>query len=242
VKTSSRVGLALTLVAIVLAAISLPLEEWYTVFKLWSENHSVLAIFVFSVVIVLSMLAMLPVSIQAMMSGFIFGLGKGFAIMYLAGLAGFAAAFLAGRTLARPWVEKLMARRPEFAIIEHVVKEKGLVLVLLARLAGILPYNLLNYFLGVTSVGIRDYLLGSAVGMVPGILTFVFLGATANNIAEVFSGELAFNGHEVFVGVFGMGVLSMALIISARMARREFKKQSHLFEKQSPPPYPTNDT
>jgi uncharacterized membrane protein YdjX (TVP38/TMEM64 family) len=72
--------------------------------------------------------------------------------MYLAGLTGFAAAFLLGRRLARPWIKKWARRRPDFAAIDKAINQKGLVIVILARLAQVPPYNLLNYSFGLTSV------------------------------------------------------------------------------------------
>ncbi len=126
---------------------------------------------------------MFPVSIQAMAAGFIFGITKGLVIMWLGGLIGFTAAFLVGRSLVRPWIEKWSSRRPQFAAIEKAISGKGLLVVILARLSQVLPYDLLNYFFGLTSVSLKNYVLGSAVGMLPGIFMFVFLGTTATNIA-----------------------------------------------------------
>ena len=101
------------------------------------------------------------------------------------------------RSLAGPWIEKWARQRPEFAAIEMALNRKGLGVVVLARLSQVLPYNLLNYSLGLTSVSLRDYVLGSAVGMLPGIFMFVILGTTATDIAAIMSGELNLGGYEL---------------------------------------------
>ncbi len=168
---------------------------------------------------------MFPVSVQAMAAGFIFGLSKGFVIMYLAGLTGFAVAFLLGRRLARPWIEKWARQRPEFTAIDKAINQKGLVIVILARLSQILPYNLLNYSFGLTAVSLRDYVLGSAVGMLPGIFMFVFLGTTATNITAIMSGELDLGEYQLWIAGFGLFALVVIVALITRVAHKALKDQ-----------------
>ena len=230
---SKRIGLACIVVAVVVLAAFLPLESWHVAFVDWSEHHPILAVLAFSGLVVLGMVVMLPVSIQAMTAGFLFGLTKGFAIMCLAGLTGFTAAFLVGRSLARPWVAKWAKRRPEFAAIDQAMSERGLALVILARLSQVLPYNLLNYSFGLTSVGLRDYIVGSAVGMLPGIFMFVFIGTTATDIAAIVNGELELGGLELWIGGVGLLLVAAAVVLITRFARRSLKEQLKNPEKQN---------
>ena len=51
-------------------------------------------------------------------------------------------------------------------------------MVFLLRLTPALPFNLLNYALGGTGVGFGPYLLASWIGMLPGTVLYVSLGAT----------------------------------------------------------------
>ena len=220
-----RIQLAFALVALVLLAIYLPLETWLTALIEWSQLNPNLAVLAFSGLIVVGMVLMFPVSIQAMAAGFIFGLNKGFVVMWLGGLIGFIAAFLVGRSLARPWIEKLAGRRPEFAAIDKAINQKGLVVVILARLSQILPYNLLNYSFGLTSVSLRDYILGSAVGMLPGIFMFVFIGTTATDIAAIMSGELELGDYDLWIVGFGILAVAIAVTVIARVAKKALNEQ-----------------
>ncbi len=45
------------------------------------------------------------------------------------------------------------------------------------RLVPILPFTVINYSAGLTAVRTRDYAIGTAVGIVPGTVSFVALGA-----------------------------------------------------------------
>ena len=59
--------------------------------------------------------------------------------------------------------------------------------VLLTRLSPLFPYNLLNYAWGISSVRISRYVLASWIGMIPGTLLYVYLGAAASHISQLFS-------------------------------------------------------
>ncbi len=224
-SNSKRVLLLLVLLVLMLLTFYLPLPMWLSDLYDWSQLNPNLALFAFMVLIVAGMVLLVPVSIQAMAAGFFFGLGKGFLVMWLAGLAGFTAAFLVGRTVARPWVESWVHRRPEFVAIDEAIHQKGLLVVLLARLSLILPYILLNYSLGLTAVRLRDYLMGSAVGMLPGIFLFVFIGTTVTDIAAIASGELEFGDYDVLIGGFGLVAIIAIVILITRIAKKALRKE-----------------
>jgi uncharacterized membrane protein YdjX (TVP38/TMEM64 family) len=225
VRWARLIQLGFIVAVLVLLAIYLPFQTWLVDLFGWSQLNPNLALLAFSGLIVLGMVLMFPVSIQSMAAGFIFGLNKGFAVMCLGGLIGFTAAFLVGRSLARPWIEKWAGRRPEIAAIDKAIKQKGLVVVILARLSQILPYNLLNYSFGLTSVSLRDYVVGSAVGMLPGIFMFVFLGTTATDIAAIMSGKTELGDFDLWIGAFGVLVLAMAVTVITRVAQKALKDQ-----------------
>jgi uncharacterized membrane protein YdjX (TVP38/TMEM64 family) len=224
-RMTKYIYLAIVVVALVFLATIVPIGRWQTALVDFSQLNPNLAILAFSSMVILAMVLMFPVSVQAMAAGFIFGLGKGFMIMCLAGLAGFTVAFLLGRSLARTWIEKWASQRPEFAAIDKAINQRGLVIVVLARLAQVLPYNLLNYSFGLTSVSLRDYVLGSAMGMLPGIFMFVFLGTTATDIAAIMNGELNLGEYELWIGGFGLMALVAIVVLITRVAQKALRDQ-----------------
>jgi len=46
------------------------------------------------------------------------------------------------------------------------------------RLQPVIPYGLVNFAAGVTSVRFRDFLLGTTLGTPPGILPYVWMGSS----------------------------------------------------------------
>src|SRR5262249_6857951 len=92
---------------------------------------------------------------------------------------GATAAFLVGRYLARGWVAKRIEGNATFSAIDRAVADEGWKIVGLTRLSPVFPFNLLNYGFGVTRVKLRDYVLASWIGMMPGTILYVYLGSLA---------------------------------------------------------------
>ena len=92
-------------------------------------------------------------------------------------------AFLCGRYLFRAPVEARVREDPRFVAIDRAIAEQGFVLVFLLRVSPVLPYNLLNYALGVTRVGLGSYVLGSMLGMIPVTFMWAQIGATAGELS-----------------------------------------------------------
>ena len=56
------------------------------------------------------------------------------------------------------------------------------------RLCPLVPFNASNYIFGITGVKFWDYALGG-FGMIPGTITYVFIGTTISNIADAAAGK-----------------------------------------------------
>lgn len=61
------------------------------------------------------------------------------------------------------------------AVLEGVAQQ-GLRIVFLLRLSPLFPFNILNYALGLTSIGFWSYVFASWLGMLPGTFAYVYLG------------------------------------------------------------------
>ena len=75
------------------------------------------------------------------------------------------------RYLLRDWVAKMTHKSglESWQAIETAVSQQGWQIVLLLRLAPVLPFNLLNYALSLTAVTFRQYSLASIIGILPGM-------------------------------------------------------------------------
>lgn len=130
----------------------------------------------------------LPGSILTLGAGFLFGIVKGSIIVSIASTLGATAAFLVGRYLARGWIEKKIEKNEKFKVIDEAVAKEGWKIVGLTRLSPVFPFTLLNYAYGLTRVSLRDYVLASWIGMMPGTVLYVYIGSLAGNLTAIGAG------------------------------------------------------
>ena len=117
----------------------------------------------------------LPKNAFAALAGAMFGLLLGIVVVLVAALIGAAVAFALSRALGRDAVERLTGGRVER--VDAVLSRRGVLAVVGVRLVPVLPFTAINYGAGLTSVRTRDYAIGTALGIVPGTVSFVALGA-----------------------------------------------------------------
>jgi uncharacterized membrane protein YdjX (TVP38/TMEM64 family) len=220
-KLTVRALVALLLAAGVLAAFRFfPAHNWLDRFLDWASGTGFAGIAVFIVVYVAAAVFFLPGSILTLGAGAVFGLFWGTAAVSAGSTLGAAAAFLAGRYLARERVARWASENPKFAAIDSAVGLAGGRIVLLTRLSPIFPYNVLNYLFGVTRVGFWPYLVSSWLGMFPGTLLYVYLGVAGRATAKAAAGPGIGNGWEAIFWTVGLAATALLTFFLTRLARR----------------------
>jgi uncharacterized membrane protein YdjX (TVP38/TMEM64 family) len=226
VKSPARYGIGIILVAAaVVASIFLPVAPWALAVVEWVHDAGAAGVGLYALAYVVATLLFLPGSVLTIGAGFAYG--PLFAILLVSPVSVLAAtvAFLAGRSIARPWVARRMAEDPRFASIDAAVGDSGFLIVLLLRLSPLVPFNLLNYALGLTRIRLRDYVLASWIGMLPGTLLYVYLGSLLTSTSQIVSGErppAGGWGQALYWGGFVATVLAAVLV--ARVARRALNR------------------
>jgi len=97
--------------------------------------------------------------------------------------AGAAVSLLIGRRLSRERMKALAGRR--IAAMDDALGRQGLKAVLAVRLVPLFPFNLVNYAFGASAITTRDYVLGTAIGIVPGTLACAALGDSLHRPGSV---------------------------------------------------------
>ena len=175
---------------------------------------------VFIATYALACVAFVPASLLTLAAGALFGVVKGTLIVLTGATIGAMAAFLVARYVARDWVAKRVQRDPRFAAIDSAIAEQGRKVVFLLRLSPVIPFNVLNYALGLTKVRAMDYLIAS-VGMIPGTVLYVYTGKLASVVVGASSGVTPPRGP-AFYTVLGLGLAATAAVtvLITRTARR----------------------
>lgn len=120
-----------------------------------------------------------PKALLTAAGGAVFGLWAGAGLALTAALVGAIISFGLGRLLGREAVDRLI--RGRVARVDALLADHGLSAVLIVRLVPLVPFIAINYASGLSAVRFRHYVLGSAIGMVPGSLAYAALGAYGTN-------------------------------------------------------------
>lgn len=192
-------GLVLVL-AVLAAAYVAPLPSIGRV-RGWSEALGPWFVVVFFVGCALLMTLPLPRTPLTVMAGVLFGPLVGFtgALAAVAGAA--AAGFVLARRLGRARVQRY-ADRAVFAAVEHRLQRRGWLAVGSLRLIPVIPFVLVTYASGLSSVRLLPYLVASVVGSAPGTAAVVFLGDALTGQADPWM--IATSGALFAVGVVGL--------------------------------------
>lgn len=148
-----------------------------------------------------------PKNVLSVAAGLVFGFGLALVLVYLGALLGAAVAFGLGRWLGRDAVERFTGSR--VARLDELVRRRGLAAVIGVRLIPVIPFTAINYGAGLTAVRRRDYALGTALGIIPGTVAYVALGA--------FGLEL---GWPAWLAIGVLGALTVGGAIWAERGRR----------------------
>lgn len=176
----------------------------------------------FIVAYVAATVLLVPGSALTLGAGALFGVVWGSIYVSIASVLGATAAFLVGRHLARDWVARKIEGKPSFGAIDRAVAEEGWKIVLLTRLSPVFPFTLLNYAFGLTRVRVRDYVLASWIGMMPGTVLYVYLGSLARAGA---AGQERTPAEWAFYGV-GLVATLIVTVFVTRLARRALARRT----------------
>ncbi|HME87893.1 MAG TPA: TVP38/TMEM64 family protein [Chthoniobacterales bacterium] len=228
-SATSRIAfLVAIIIALFLATRFLPVQQWLRSFNDWVGQMGTVGILAFIVVYVLATVLMAPGSILTIGAGFAFGLWKGFLAVSAGATLGASLAFLVARFIARAKIEAIAQRNEKFRKIYNAVGQQGARLIFLLRLSPVVPFNLSNYFYGLTGVKFWPYVLASWIGMMPGTLLYVYIGSVGKAaVSAAAGGEAMKHGWQywTFLGV-GLAATVIVTVWVTGVAREALKSQA----------------
>jgi uncharacterized membrane protein YdjX (TVP38/TMEM64 family) len=127
----------------------------------------------------LATLAPVPRSALSVLAGVLAGFWAGLALALASGVLGALAGFGLARRLGREAVTRLAG--PRLARADALLVRRGTLAVLTGRLVPVVPFTLVSYAGGLSGIRLRDYLAGTALGLVPGTVLHVTIGATVGS-------------------------------------------------------------
>lgn len=145
----------------------------------WIAQAGIWAPIAYIVLYTVSTLLILPSTALNLTGGAIFGPWMGTLWTSIGAIVAAIASFAFTRTIGREIIAQKLAGR--WQAMDAEMQHGGLFYIFAIRLLPIIPYGIVNFTAGLTSIRFRDYLLGTLLGTIPGILPFVLLGSSGLN-------------------------------------------------------------
>jgi uncharacterized membrane protein YdjX (TVP38/TMEM64 family) len=116
----------------------------------------------------------LPTMVLTLAGGAFFGLVNGTLLNILGATMGASCAFFISRYLAKDWLTAKSGVKINKLI--SGVEARGWRFVALLRLIPIIPFNLVNYGLGITQIKFKDYLVTTFIFLMPCEIIYTYCG------------------------------------------------------------------
>jgi uncharacterized membrane protein YdjX (TVP38/TMEM64 family) len=184
------------------------------------KEWGVLSVLIYPLLVMAATVLFLPGGILSLGGGFFFGLWWGTALVLAGNLLGAAAAFFVGRKLGRKFVLQRMLRDPRWAALDDAIGNHGARLIFFSQLNPLFPTSLFNYLYGVTNVPFWVCLKWVALGRLPGIFLYCYLGTLGQLGIRILRGQSS-PGLTDYV-VWGGGLL-ITVVVAALLGHAATK-------------------
>ncbi|MCG6923175.1 MAG: VTT domain-containing protein [Acidobacteria bacterium] len=187
-----------------------PLTDWLTADRLARAITAIQAapltpVGIIAFYVVASVL-FVPVTLLIVATSLVFEPLEALAFALAGALSASVATFGLGRLLGRSFVQKAAGRR--LNEVSRRIARRGLLAVAALRLVPIAPFTLVNLVAGASHVGLRDFTLGTLLGLAPGVLGIVLLEASLEHLIR----EPGLGTLLSVVAIVGILVVAFALL------------------------------
>jgi len=214
-----------------------PLTRWVGSFIQWVQALGTGGVVIYAVFYVAGVVLFFPGIILTAGAGLLYGVVLGTLIVSPASVLGATLAFLIARYVARDWVSRKLEKYPNFTAIDRAIEKNGFKMILLLRLQPVVPFNLLNYALGLTRIRLRDYVIASWIGMFPATVLYVYLGSVLHSVSDLLQGHLGSGKWGAILFWGGLAAAIVLVVYISRIARKALQEElaiSHAHTTEAP--------
>lgn len=188
----------------------------------WVDTQGVWALVLFTLIMTVAVVLLLPGVMLTTGAGFVFGVVEGSICVVLGTTLGAALAFLLARHLFGARAKEYVMARAKLNLISDELTPQGWKIVMLTRLVPFFPFKLSNYFFGLTSFSLRGFVGGTLVGIIPFSVYNVYLGSIASEFMTLGVHHVGRTSWVLYIAGF-LATLIIVLYLN-RLARRALKK------------------
>ena len=157
-----------------------------------------------------------PVAVLALAGGLLFGLWRGSLYTFLGAIVNCSLMFYLARHAGRKQVEALVRQKlsPVWQKrLEELNSGGGFLFLIILRLIPAVPYNLINYAFGLSSMSFGTYLLASVIGIIPGTFAFINIGDKALDVSS----------PDFWIAI---GLLALLLVVTGFLGKKCFPQNN----------------
>jgi uncharacterized membrane protein YdjX (TVP38/TMEM64 family) len=152
---------------------------------------------------VVGSLVSFPVTLLILATAFVFGPLIGSVYSFAGCLLGATATYAVGYFMGKDFVQRIAGRKS--AAVEKKIARSGVMAVAAIRLLPVAPFTIVNIISGAFKVPVRDYFLGSLLGLAPGIILINFFAHQfARAVRHPGAGSYALLGVSVVLTALGI--------------------------------------
>lgn len=168
-------------------------------------------------VYVAALLVMFPLSILVAVTGLMFGPVWGFVYASLGTLASSVVSYGVGHRLGREALINYGGKHMNG--LSRYLSRRGIRAMTVINLLPLAPFTLTNMMAGAFHIKFRDYMIGSTLGIVPGLAAVTLLGSQLGALAT------ASDRRDVLLALAGLGIGLLLVFALRHYSRRKARER-----------------
>ncbi len=132
-----------------------------------------------------AVILVIPVGVMSLAGGLAFGKWWGTLLILAGATIGSCISFLVARYLGRDFIDSMKwLHKGKIKEFDEKAGKSGFKLILFVRLIPLFQYDAVNFGAGLSKIKLRDFFLGSLIGMIPGGFINAVMGSSLENVAS----------------------------------------------------------
>ena len=168
----------------------------------------------FFLLFLISSFVLIPRPLLCIVGGYLLGY-RAIPLALAGGALGSALALLIARHLLRERIGGMLVYSTSASAMMRAVDLEGWRLIVLLRLCSPIPGCLLNYFFGLSRIGLISFMTASIVGVTPQVVLFVYCGITGQMLSE----NGLPTGLQLFLNLAGVVVTVWTVVMIKQRAK-----------------------
>ncbi|MGM0629349.1 MAG: TVP38/TMEM64 family protein [Patescibacteria group bacterium] len=147
----------------------------------------------------------LPAWPLSLAGGICFGMPLAPIYLIIGATLGGSITFLMVKHLDKGKFSKIIEKRHQrYYRYYKIINEHEITLVILLHFTLVIPFTGINYFLGISRVSFKNFLIGTLIGSIPGAVFYAYLGFAVYEMKAI---------HFIIAGVLLLSLLGLSLFV-----------------------------